>query len=144
MSEPWWLKSLSELDAEEWEALCDGCGRCCLNKLEDEETGELHYTRAACRLLDIAACRCIRYPDRRREVPTCMNLYQDFQQFHWLPPTCAYRLRAEGQPLPNWHPLITGCADSVHQAGISVRHIAISELEVDDLEDEVIQDFEPP
>lgn len=143
MSEPWWLKPLSELDVGEWEALCDGCGRCCLNKLEDEETGELLYTRAACRLLDIAACRCTRYADRRREVPTCMNLYPDFQQFHWLPPTCAYRLRAEDQPLPSWHPLVTGSADTVHQAGISVRHFAISELAVDDLEDEVIQDFEP-
>lgn len=144
VSETWWIKPLSKLDDREWEALCDGCARCCLNKLEDEDTGEILHTRAACRLLDIETCRCTRYADRQREVPTCMDLRQDFQHFHWLPPTCAYRLRSEGRPLPNWHPLVTGCADSVHQAGISVRHFAISELMVDDLEDEVIQDFDPP
>ena len=143
MQDEWWRKPLHELDAVEWEALCDGCGRCCLNKLEDEDTGEIFHTRAACRLLDIETCRCTRYADRRREVPTCLNLRQDFHQFHWLPHTCSYRLRAEGQSLPPWHPLISGRAATVHEAGISVRHFAVSELEIEDLEDVVIEDFEP-
>lgn len=139
----WWdSKPLASLTPGEWEALCDGCGRCCLNKLEDEATGEILYTRAACRLLDLDSCRCRHYAERHRQVPGCLALRGGFTQFHWLPRTCAYRLRAEGRPLPDWHPLQSGSAGSVHEAGISVRHFAISETLVEDLEDHVLDDFD--
>ena len=138
----WQHKSLSDLDEQEWESLCDGCGRCCLHKLEDEDTGEILYTRVACRMLDIARCRCSGYAHRRDEVPTCLDLRKGFTNFHWLPVSCAYRLRHEGKPLPEWHPLITGRQDSVHAERISVMHFAISELIVEDIEDYVIEDME--
>lgn len=131
----WRNKTLAELNQEEWEALCDGCGRCCLHKLEDEDTGEIAYTRVVCHLLDLATCRCSRYAERTRWVLDCLDLRKDFQQFHWLPATCAYRLLAEGKNLPVWHPLLTGTAESVHSAGKSVRHFAVSEREVEDLDD---------
>lgn len=137
----WECKSLSELSTEEWESLCDGCGRCCLNKLEDEDTGEIFFTRAACYLLDIHGCCCTQYLSRQERVPTCMSLGGEFHQFHWLPRTCAYRLRHENQPLPDWHPLVSKRPDTVHEAGISVRHIAISETEIQDLLDHVLEDF---
>ena len=141
--QPFWRhKKLGELTEAEWESLCDGCGRCCLNKLEDEDTGEIFFTRAVCHLLDIERCRCPHYNQRQVEVPTCLNLRQGFDHFHWLPRTCAYRLMHERKPLPYWHPLISGRAESVHEAGISVRKLAISEKEVDDLEDHIIEDFE--
>ena len=140
---PFWLhKRLEELTEAEWETLCDGCGRCCLNKLEDEDTGEIFFTRAACHLLDIGECRCTLYSHRQDEVPTCLNLRQGFNQFHWLPKSCAYRLMHEGKPLPCWHPLISGRAESVHEAGISVRKLAISEKEIDELENYLIEDLE--
>lgn len=140
-SRPFWRqKKLQELSGIEWESLCDGCGRCCLNKLEDEDTGEIFFTRAACHLLDIDHCRCTNYLQRQVEVPTCLNLAQGFSQFQWLPKTCAYRLIHEGKPLPDWHPLISGRPESVHEVGISVRDIALSEAEVDDLEDHIIED----
>lgn len=142
MTRPFWeSKTLGELTDGEWEALCDGCGRCCLNKLEDEDTGEILFTRAACHLLDIHACRCTRYDRRRREVPTCLDLRRDFRHFHWLPSTCAYRLRHEGKPLPDWHPLVSGRAASVHEAGMSVRRIAICETRVVNIEDHVMEGF---
>jgi uncharacterized cysteine cluster protein YcgN (CxxCxxCC family) len=140
--EPFWeRKTLAELSEAEWESLCDGCGRCCLNKLEDEDTGEIFFTQAACHLLDIQRCRCTQYARRQSSVPTCLSLRDDFHQFHWLPSTCAYRLCSEGKPLPGWHPLVSGQSESVHEAGISVRHIAISEIEIDDLEDFVMSSF---
>ena len=137
----WETKPLTELTDQQWEALCDGCGRCCLNKLEVEETGVVFYTRAACRLLEISTCRCKNYANRLMEVPGCMGLREAFTQFHWLPETCAYRLRNQGQMLPPWHPLNSGRDDTVHEVGISVRSFAISELEVDDLEDHLMDDF---
>jgi hypothetical protein len=137
----WQTKPLTELADHEWESLCDGCGRCCLHKLEDEDTEELLFTQVACRLLDIDTCRCTRYRKRSKLVPDCLSLRQGFKQFHWLPSTCAYRLLYEGKPLPEWHPLVSGRAESVHEAGISVRGLAISELLVDDIEDYVLEGY---
>ncbi len=138
----WENKRLDELTPEEWEALCDGCGKCCLRKLEDEDTGEVHYTDVACRLLDPGSCRCRHYPERRRHVPDCIALTPgEVERIAWMPSTCAYRLLAEGQPLEPWHPLLSGDPESVHRAGISVRGRAISEQDIDeaDLEDRLVQ-----
>ena len=128
----WWNeKDLAELSAEQWEALCDGCAKCCLHKLEDEDTGEVFYTRVRCRYLDEAACRCSDYPRRSLLMPNCIQLQaESVQDLDWLPGTCAYRLRAHGQPLPDWHPLVSGDADTVHRAGISIRGRTISDESV--------------
>jgi uncharacterized cysteine cluster protein YcgN (CxxCxxCC family) len=138
MSDFWRDKTLSELTDQEWESLCDGCGRCCLHKLEDEDTGELFITRVSCRLLDLGSCRCRHYPERSKLVPDCLDLRADFDRFDWLPSTCAYRLVHEGRDLPDWHPLVSGSFETVHRAGISVRHFAVSEDDVTVLEDHVI------
>ena len=131
---PFWEKPLSDLTRAQWEKLCDGCGRCCLVKLEDEDTGAIHHTSIACKLLDQESCRCGDYKNRREHVPDCIRLtLAKLQTIQWLPPTCAYVLRNEGKPLPPWHPLISGDPDSVHDAGVSVRDkVEASEEEVDD------------
>ncbi|WP_417473147.1 YcgN family cysteine cluster protein [Leisingera sp.] len=140
----WEKKPLSELNQKEWEALCDGCGKCCLNKLEDEETGEVALTRVACRLLDDATCRCSQYPIRHQFVPECIVLKPDNLDTHayWMPETCAYRLLWQGKPLPEWHPLLTGTPESVHAAGVSVRGWTVSEFETpeDEWEDHIIEE----
>jgi uncharacterized cysteine cluster protein YcgN (CxxCxxCC family) len=141
MTHFWQTKSLAEMDEQEWDSLCDGCGRCCLSKLEDEDTGEILYTQVACRLLDIEHCLCTHYQQRQVLVPECMNLRHDFRHYHWLPTTCAYRLLHEGKPLFDWHPLLSGNPQSVHDAGISVRDLAISENDVDAVEDYVMEGF---
>jgi len=123
MTEPFWkTKTLEELTPSEWESVCDGCGRCCLVKLEDEDSGEIAYTDVGCTLLDGASCRCRDYPNRQAKVPECVRLTPaTVRSLSWLPPTCGYRLLAEGQDLPWWHPLVSGTPDTVHEAGISVR-----------------------
>ncbi|MEY4685263.1 MAG: hypothetical protein RLZ25_1722 [Pseudomonadota bacterium] len=137
----WASKSLAELSAAEWEALCDGCGRCCLHKLEDEDTGELYYTRVACRQLNLETCRCRSYEDRTQKVPGCLDLKKDPEALAWLPSTCAYRLRRDGELLPVWHPLVSGRSESVHEAGISVRKMAVTETGLEDLEDFIVEDL---
>jgi hypothetical protein len=130
------------MTSEQWEALCDGCGRCCLNKLEDEDSGRMFYTSVACRLLDTGTCRCRNYPARTSLVPECLALHPaDISEIHWLPSSCAYRRLAEGRPLEWWHPLISGNPDTVHQAGISVRGRVIDESGItpDQLEDYLIE-----
>lgn len=141
MTAPFWkTKSLAEMSRIEWESLCDGCGRCCLHKLEDIDSGEVHYTSVACRLLDLHTCRCTDYRRRTARVFDCEVLSPDnLAALDWLPSTCAYRLVAEGSDLPSWHPLVSGDPESVHRAGISVRSLAVSEVEVDDLEDYLLE-----
>lgn len=137
----WERKSLKELSPDEWESLCDGCGKCCLHKLEDDETGEVHYTCVACRYLDSGTASCQQYEQRLELVPECIDLQpEDVEQFHWLPQTCAYRLVSEGKPLYDWHPLISGDPSTVHKAGISVRGRVLAEGEVseDELEDYIV------
>ena len=140
----WEKTAFDKLSPQEWEALCDGCGKCCLNKLEDEDTGEVALTRVACRLLDDATCRCAQYPIRRQFVPECISLDPATIQDHmyWLPQTCAYRLIYEGRPLYDWHPLISGTPDSVHAAGVSMQNRTYSEYEIadEDWEDHIIEE----
>jgi uncharacterized protein len=135
----WRTKSLAEMTTEEWESLCDNCGQCCLHKLEDEDTGEIAFTRVVCDLIDLKTCRCTDYTERTRRVPECLDLKQhDFSEYRWLPATCAYRLLSDGEELPTWHPLISGSKGSVRKAGMSVSAYAIKEAEVDDMEDHII------
>ncbi|MAZ03869.1 MAG: hypothetical protein CMN56_12090 [Sneathiella sp.] len=141
MSErPFWeTVALEDMTSEQWESLCDGCAKCCLLKLEDEDTLELAYTDVACRLLDLGTCACTRYPERSRLVPDCVTITPDIiPKLHWMPKTCGYRLLSEGKPLPWWHPLVSGDPETVHQAGISVRGRVISERRAGDLEDHIV------
>lgn len=138
----WQEKTLSELSDSEWESLCDGCARCCMIKLEDEDDGTVYHTGLVCHLLDIDACRCTRYPQRHELVPDCIEFGPELvTSLSWLPTTCAYRRVAEGLPLESWHPLISGSRDSVHQAGISVRGrvIPVQMVHEDDLEDHIVE-----
>ena len=116
-----WELPLHRHNRDEWEALCDGCGKCCLHKVEDADSGEIYMTNVACKLLDLRTGRCSDYKHRRNYVPDCVALTPKLAgRLPWLPETCAYRLRAEGQPLPEWHYLISGDAQAVHAAGASV------------------------
>jgi uncharacterized cysteine cluster protein YcgN (CxxCxxCC family) len=145
----WEEKSLAEMSPAEWEALCDGCGRCCLIKLEDEETGEIITSDVRCRLLDGESCACTNYPERQRHVPDCIKLTpENVVTTSWIPATCAYRRLAEGRGLPWWHPLISGDPETVVAAGVSVRGRTVSETEVEpeDWEKHAVDwpEWEPP
>ena len=124
----WQHKSLEEMTTKEWESLCDGCGLCCMLKLEDEDTGDVYLTRIACKLLDIGKCRCSDYTRRHAKVDDCLRLTPELvDELSWLPETCAYRLVAEGKDLAWWHPLVSGSDETVHEAGVSVRAWALIE-----------------
>lgn len=138
---PFWQKPLETLDRAEWEALCDGCGQCCMHKVEDEDTGEIFRTNIACKLLDLLDCTCSDYRRRRAKVPDCIRLdRRNLRKFDWLPETCAYRRRARDENLPEWHYLVCGDREAVHRAGISVRGRAISETVAGPIEDHIIDD----
>ena len=138
-----WELPLAELNRDEWEALCDGCGKCCLHKLEDADTGEVHATNVACKLLDRRTGRCRDYRARKMYVPECVRLTADsVHKIDWLPSTCAYRLRAEGRPLYDWHYLISGDPETVHEAGVSVRGWTVSEQDAGDNIDQFVIDRE--
>lgn len=140
----WETVPLARMNRSEWEALCDGCGKCCLNKLEDADTGEVAFTNIACRLLDGTTCRCSQYPIRHQFVPECVVLTPENldEVAYWMPRSCAYRLLYEGRPLYDWHPLISGDPESVHAAGRSVRDRTVPEFEVpeEDWEDHIIDE----
>lgn len=140
--QPFWKqKPLQQMTQAEWESLCDGCAKCCLVKLQDDETGEIAYTSVGCQYLDPDSCRCSEYARRQQLVAECIALEPEMSEvFAWLPDSCAYRLVAEGRELPRWHPLISGDPDSVHASGNSVQHRIVSERDVDpdDLEEFIV------
>lgn len=142
MAVPFWqAKSLQEMSDAEWESLCDGCARCCLHKLEDEDDGEVYYTAVVCRYLDQETCECGDYPNRHINVPNCVELSPErVTEFHWLPTTCAYRSLAEGRGLADWHPLVAGNRDAMRNAGIAVTGKVIDERHVhpEDYETQII------
>jgi uncharacterized cysteine cluster protein YcgN (CxxCxxCC family) len=144
VTEPFWkAKNLADMTATEWESLCDGCGRCCLNKLEEEGTGKLYFTDVGCRLLDGQSCRCRDYPNRLELVDDCLKITpQQLTEIDWLPPSCGYRLVAEGKDLYWWHPLVSGDPDTVHVAGVSVRgRLSGTDAEISDeqLEEHIVR-----
>ena len=140
--QPFWkTKSLEQMNQQEWESLCDGCGRCCLNKLEDWETGEIYWTNIGCELLDCESCRCMDYENRQKIVSDCIQLTpKQVRTLTWLPPTCGYRLIRDGKDLHPWHPLISGDANSVHKAGISIRGRAVADdgIKAEDYENHLV------
>jgi len=139
----WKTKTLEQMSQDEWESLCDGCGRCCLEKLEDEDTGQIYFTHISCRLLDAGLCLCRDYEHRAAKVPDCVQLTPgNIRSLNWLPPTCGYKLVAEGRDLYWWHPLVSGSRNTVHEAGVSVRgRVVASESEIDqaDWEDHIVR-----
>ena len=135
----WRHKSLEEMSLEEWEALCGGCAKCCLHRLEDVDTREIHFTNVHCRLLDTDTCRCTDYPNRSARVNDCVTLTpEELKDPYWLPATCAFRLLAEGKPLPEWHPLVSGDPDTVFVSGNGIGGRTVCEDEADDLEHHII------
>jgi uncharacterized cysteine cluster protein YcgN (CxxCxxCC family) len=140
----WKTVPMERMNRQEWEALCDGCGKCCLNKLEDEDTGEVALTNVACRLLDDATCLCSQYDIRHQFVPECIVLTPKtiLDNLYWLPQTCAYRLVHEKRPLYDWHPLISGNSETVHLAGVSMQYRTLSEFDIadEDWEDHIIEE----
>lgn len=143
-SKPFWReKSLTKMTKKEWESLCDGCGKCCVNVLEDEEDGGLYQTNVACHMLNCSTCQCKDYPNRKKIVPACVTLTpKKLETIDWLPDSCAYVLVYQGKDLPSWHHLKCGDRERIHQEGRSVKDRVISELEVEDLEDHIVPWFE--
>lgn len=142
----WKVIPFDQMTPEQWESLCDKCGRCCLYKFEDVDTHEFFYTNVACRFLDLETCRCTVYSERKEKMASCVILSPaHIPQLKWLPETCAYRLIAEGKNLPKWHPLVSGDPYTVHTAGISIRNKVIPEQDIDirDLEDYVVHQIKP-
>lgn len=139
MNKAFWLeKTLEEMTESEWESLCDGCGKCCLHKLMDEDTDEVYYTNVACSWLNSKTCSCKDYPNRFKSGEECLKLSREnIAEFNWLPTTCSYRLLAEGKPIPEWHPLITGSKSAMHKAGESVRGKVVYEIDVVNWEDHI-------
>lgn len=136
-----WERPIDSLSKDQWEALCDGCGQCCRHKVEDEDTGKVWPTNVACRLLDLHSGRCSDYKHRKRYVPDCVRLTPKLaRELPWLPATCAYRLRADGEPLPAWHYLISGDPEEVHRAGASIRGKLINEDIAGPIENHVVWD----
>ena len=134
-----WQRPLADLTEGEWEALCDGCGRCCLHKMEDWDTGEIEDTNVACTLLDTDTARCSDYANRKATVPDCLRLtLKIVEDVRWLPDTCAYRLRADGDPLPEWHYLISGDREAVHLRGTGVAGRVVSEDKAGPLEHHIV------
>lgn len=143
MANFWEIKALSELTQSEWEQLCDGCAKCCLLKVEDEETGIIYGTNVVCQYLNIEKCQCENYSQRSVLVPECVTLNSDnLEQVYFMPSSCSYRLLAEGKPLPEWHPLVSKQKESVHESGHSIRGKVISELEADDLQHHLTGEWE--
>jgi len=135
----WKEKKLKQLSQNEWEALCDGCAKCCLHRLEDEETQEIHFTNVVCHLLDMETAQCTRYAERSVLVPNCITMtLDDLNDPYWLPSTCAYRLLAEGKELPEWHPLRSGDPESVFNSGNAILGRVVCETEADDLEHHMV------
>ena len=145
-NQPFWkTKKMSQMSQAEWESLCDGCGKCCLNKLIDADTEELFFTNVACKLLDTKSCQCTRYKDRSKLVKDCVRLTpRNVGKIRWLPDTCAYRLVAEGKDLYDWHHLQCGDRNAVHRAGVSARGRVISETDAGALEDHIVNWATPP
>lgn len=139
-AEKFWEEPLDKLDRAQWEALCDGCGKCCLHKVEDEDTGRIYPTNVACKLLDVQTALCSDYKHRRAFVPDCLRLTQGkISDYFWLPSTCAYVLRDAGDPLPDWHYLVSGSRDTIHETGNSVKGRAISEIHAGPLENHIVE-----
>lgn len=138
MRENFWTLPLDQLDTEEWDALCDGCGRCCMKKLQDEDDDTVYYTSVACRLFDANTCRCSNYDQRLQIVDDCLDLQRHEMQWEWMPESCAYRLRADNKPLPEWHYLRSGDRKQVHFTGFSMRHKVVSE---DTVDEEALEDY---
>lgn len=142
MNQFWQTKTLDQMTSEEWESLCDGCGQCCMIKLEDDDTGEVFRTNVSCQLLELESCRCLDYQNRFEKVPECVSVsLEKVKQFEWMPETCAYRLKYEGKPLFDWHPLITGSSKEMLSLGHSVSSYAISEeyIHPEQLQDHLVE-----
>ncbi len=134
----WKSKKFEEMTSEEWESLCDRCAQCCVHKVQDEDTDTVYYTNIACEHLDLNTYTCKAYATRRLTVPDCVCLSRcGADEFHWLPPTCAYRLLAEGKNLPDWHPLVSGDPDSVRAAGMCLSDV-IPENDAECREEEIL------
>jgi uncharacterized protein len=140
VAQKFWEEPLNTLDRAQWEALCDGCGKCCLHKVEDEDTGRIYPTNVACKLLDVQTALCSDYKHRRAFVPDCLRLTQGkISDYFWLPSTCAYVLRDGGDPLPDWHYLVSGSRDTIHETGNSVKGRALSEIHAGPLENHIVE-----